>query len=106
MSFPGNAILGDGTGVALPQLEVEKETLTEELKMAKYSKTAEFKRIQVWCEERIAFYQSYLPNGAEIGLDVAPTPEDWRVANRVIGELKALMNAYEIAKTAVTEANE
>lgn len=102
---PQNAILGDDTGVALPQMEIEQEALTDELKMAKYSKTAEFKRIEAWCEERIAFYQSFLPNGLEVGLEVQPTAEDWRVANRVIGELKALMNAYEIAKTAVKDVH-
>lgn len=73
--------------------------------MAQYSKTKEFKRIQTHCQERIEFYQKYLPNGAEVALDVRPTAEDWSVANRVIGELKLLMNMYEVATQAVEEAN-
>lgn len=96
-----NVELGDLTGIELPESTLSAEVLVEEKKMAKYSKTAEFKRIQEHCEERIAFYQQYLPNGAEVALDVRPTPEDWAVANRVIGELKALMNMYEIANEAV-----
>lgn len=101
---PQNTILGDSTGVDLPQMAQPETMLMEEKKLAKYSRTAEFKRIQEWCEDRISFYQSYLPNGAEVGLDVAPTQEDWRVANRVIGEFRALMNMYEIANEAVKDA--
>lgn len=101
MANPDNTIMGDDTGIDLPQMQIDENTLVHEKKMAKYSKTAEFKRIQEWCEERIRFYQTKLPNGAEIGLDVAPSGEDWRVANRVIGELKALINMYEIAQDAV-----
>lgn len=100
---PQNAIIGDATGVELPQMHLAEDTLKEEKKMAKYSRSAEFKRIEEWCNERIAFYQTYLPNGAEVGLEVAPTAEDWSVANRVIGEFKALLNGYEIAKEAVKE---
>lgn len=101
---PSNIIIGDETGIELPQSTLSEEVLVEEKKLAKYSKTAEFKRIKEHCEERIAFYQTKLPNGAEVGLDVAPSTEDWRVANRVIGELKALMNMYEIANQAVKDA--
>lgn len=102
---PSNGIMGDMTGVELPQMQVNEDTLVEEKKMAKYSRSAEFGRIKEWCEGRINFYQTYLPNGAEVGLDVAPSAEDWRVANRVIGEFKALMNSYEIANEAVKQAD-
>lgn len=99
---PDNVLMGDiSSGFDLPEAQIDKEDLLEEKKMAKYSKTAEFKRIQDYCQERIAFYQTKLPNGAEVGLDVAPSAEDWRVANRVIGELKLLMNIYETAASAV-----
>lgn len=101
---PSNAIIGDETGFDIPQAEVQKEFLVEEKKMAKFTRTAEWKRIQEHCDERINFYQTFLPNGAEVGLDVAPTTEDWRVANRVIGELKALRNMYQIANDAVRDA--
>jgi hypothetical protein len=100
---PQNNLIGDITGVELPHMNLEKEVLVEEKKMAKYSKTKEFKRIKEHCEDRIKFYQHYLPNGTEVALDVRPTAEDWAVANRVIGELKALMNMYQIASEAVKE---
>lgn len=103
-TMPDNIIMGEATGIDLPQAEVEDTTLREEKKLAKYSRTAEFKRIQAHCEERIAFYQTQLPNGAEIGLEVVPSVEDWRVANRVIGEFKLLMNIYETAAEAVKDA--
>ena len=103
---PKNALIGDATGVELPQMELTDNFLVEEKKMAKYSRSTEFKRIQEWCEGRIEFYQTKLPNGAEIGLDVAPSTEDWRVANRVIGELRALLAQYEMAATAVKESHE
>lgn len=102
---PSNGLIGDSTGVELPQMEVNEDLLKEEKKMAKYSRSAEFKRIQEWCEGRIEFYQTRLPNGAEIGLDVAPSTEDWRVANRVIGEFKALLGQYEVAAEAVKDAD-
>lgn len=101
---PNNGLVGDSMGIDLPAMQPDDNLLVEEKKMAKYSKTAEFKRIQQHCEERIAFYQKYLPNGAEVALEVRPTPEDWAVANRVIGELKLLINMYEVATDAVTEA--
>lgn len=96
-----NGIIGDETATGLPELSMDEDMLVEEKKMVKYSKTAEFKRIQEWCDLRIDFYQKYLPNGLEVGLDVVPSTEDWRVANRVIGELTALKNMYAIAKDAV-----
>lgn len=99
-----NAIIGGDGGIDLPQKPLDKEILIEEKKMARYSKTAEFKRIQQHCKERIKFYQEKLPNGLEVGLDVVPSTEDWRVANRIIGELKLLMNMYEVARTVVEEA--
>lgn len=102
---PDNVLLGDSNPTELPQMQVDDQNLVEEKKMAKYSKTAEFKRIKDYCQERIAFYQTKLPNGLEVGLEVAPSAEDWRVANRVIGELKLLMNMYELADEVVKEAN-
>lgn len=103
---PNNILMGDADlGTGLPEMQLDQKELVEEKKMARYSKTAEFKRIQLHCQERIAFYQTHLPNGAEIGLDVVPSTEDWRVANRVIGEFKLLMNMYETAAEVVEEAS-
>lgn len=100
-----NGLIGDTYGTDLPQMQVDEQTLVDERKRAKFSRTAEYQRLKEHCEERITFYQTCLPNGAEVGLDVAPSTEDWRVANRVIGELKLIINMYETAKIAVDEDN-
>jgi|GEM_PF-6676628 len=102
--MPNNILIGDTTGFDLPMAEENENDLADEKNLARYSKSKEFKRVKKYCEDRISFYQSYLPNGADVGLDVQPTSEDWRVANRVIGEFKALMNLYETAKEAVEES--
>lgn len=99
-----NGIIGDAMSIELPQIAQDDDNLNEEKNMARYSRTAEFKKIKEHCEERIKFYQTCLPNGLEVGLDVVPSTEDWRVANRVIGELKMLMNMYEIANEVVKQA--
>jgi hypothetical protein len=101
---PDNIIMGDATGIDLPQATPDENSLNEEKNMARYSKSKEFKKIRQHCEERIKFYQTYMPDGREIGLDFCPSPSDWRVANRVIGELKLLMNMYDTAKEIVEES--
>ena len=98
---PSNAIIGDLTGVELPQMVPDEKDLAEEKNMARYSKTKEFQRIADHFQERIDFYQKYLPNGADVGLDVRPTPEDWSVANRIIGEFNLVINMFEQATEAV-----
>ena len=99
-------IVGDAQGIDLPVAELDSTLLTEERKNAKFSRTAEYKKLKDYIEGRITFYQTCLPNGAEVGLEAAPTAEDWRVANRVIGEFKAILNKYENAAQIVREANE
>lgn len=97
----GYGIIGDEMGTELPEVELDQTILHEEKKLAKFSRTAEFKRQKEYMEQRIDFYNKYLPGGAEIGVDVHPTAEDWRVANRVIGEFKAFLDQYEIAREEV-----
>lgn len=101
---PNNGIIGDNTGVDLPQMEPEADTLAEEKKMAKYSRSAEFGRIKQFCEERIAFYQTSLPDGRDVRTGSLPTPQDWVVANAIIAEFQALLNSYQIASDAVKDA--
>lgn len=97
---PSNAILGDGTGVDLPQATPDENALNEEKKLAKYSKTAEFKRIQDYFQDRILFYQKFLPDGRPIAT-AQPSLEDWRVANLLITEFQAIINLYENAAVVV-----
>ena len=98
-----NALIGDFEAIDLPDAAPDEKELIVEKQMANYAKTEEFARIQQHCAERIAFYQAYLPNGLEVGLEVQPTTEDWRVANRVIGEFKLLMGMYDVATQAVED---
>lgn len=99
---PQNGIIGDVTSTELPQITEDPNFLSEERKMAKYSRSSEFKRIQEHCESRIAFYQNFLPDGRMVG-EATPTGEDWRVANRIIAEFNALLSSYENAKEATRE---
>jgi len=105
---PGSqfGIVGESTGIDLPVAELDSTFLNEERKNAKFSRTTEYKKLKEYIENRITFYQTCLPNGAEVGLDAAPSTEDWRVANRVIGEFKAILSKYENAAHAVKDANE
>lgn len=97
-----NGIIGDITGVELPQMEVDEKELTEEKKMARYSKSAEFKRIEQHFKERIEFYQRYLPDGRPVSSVPAKELESmWIAANTIIGELQTVLDSYEIAKEAV-----
>lgn len=97
---PDNAIIGDSSGVDLPEMTPDTNLLVEEKKMAKYRKTAEFKRITDHFKQRIEFYQSYLPDGRPIATQ-APSPEQWVVANAIIAEFNQVINMFDEAKEAV-----
>lgn len=97
-------IIGDTMGVDLPQMEMEETSLAEEKKMAKYSRSTEFKRIQDHFNDRIAFYQTHLPDGRNVGSGKIPTPEEWLAANVIIGEFKLVINMFEIANEAVKDS--
>lgn len=95
-----NGIIGDDFGIDLPQTQVPEQDLTVEKNMAKFSKTAEFKKLKSYLNERIAYYQTHLPGGKVVGEDM-PTPEDWVVANAIIAEFKSVLVLYEAAGEAV-----
>lgn len=101
---PDNIVMGDNTGIDLPQMQADEQDLNLEKNIAKFSKTKEWKNLKEHIQTRISFYQQYLPNGMEVGLDVVPSTEDWRVANRIIGELNLLINTYEGVREAVDES--
>lgn len=104
---PDNVLIGDiSSGIDLPEAQVDEKELIEEKKMAQYSKTAEFERIQNYCQERIAFYQKYFPDGRPVATASKKDREDmWVVANLVIDEFTNLMNIYENAAQAVEQSN-
>jgi len=102
---PSNAIMGDATGIDLPQATPDENSLNEEKNMARYSKTKEFKRIRNWCQERIRFYQTFLPDGQPVigSYDTAKMGQNWIIANTIITEFNSLMNAYDTAYEIVEE---
>lgn len=103
---PANGIIGDAQPTALPESSVDDGLLSDERKKARYSKSAEFKQIQEWCQLKIAKYQSFLPGGIPV---TAVSDEErgkyWAVADIVITELTELMNMYETTAEVVNELN-
>lgn len=99
-------IIGDAYPTELPVTEVPEQDLTEEKKMAKFSKTAEFKRLKTHMEERIAYYQTFLPSGKSVleAEDVVKLGQNWLVAQAIVTELQAIIDAYELANETVKNA--
>lgn len=104
---PTNAVFGDqDEPTTLPQSVVPEAVLVEEKKMAKYSKTAEFKRLRDFMEARIKFFQKYLPGGQP----VKEVPENeraayWQAACVIIDEFQNVLNEYDQAAGVVNAAN-
>lgn len=90
-------------GVDIPEQTLPNNELQVERSMAAFTTSAEYKRLKQHLEERIAFYQTCLPDGSLVAQN-KPTPTDWQVANSIIGEFKAVLLAYEAAKEAVNNA--
>lgn len=102
MPVEQHGIIGDQDfGTELPQMQVDEDQLTEEKSMAKYAKSGEFQRIREHFNERIAFYQAYLPDGRTMqlsGLSMDELGRQWLAANTIVGELKFIMAQYDNAK--------
>ncbi len=96
-----NGLIGDDFGIDLPQTQVQEQDLTVERNMAKFSKTAEFRKLEDYVNARVAFYQGHLPNGNPVVGDKVPSPADWVIANAVIAEFNGILNAYNEAREAV-----
>lgn len=99
-------IIGDSYPTELPVTNVPEQDLTEEKKMAKFSKTREFKRLKTHMEERIAYYQTFLPSGKSVmeAEDMAELGSKWLVAQAIVTELQAIIEAYEMANEVVKNA--
>jgi hypothetical protein len=102
---PANAIVGeDELPTNVPVTTVSEDVLIEEKKMARYSKTAEFKRLEEFLRDRIKFFQNYLPNGDDtrfVKMDAAEIGQNWVIANNIIHEFENVLKAYEAAREAV-----
>ena len=91
------------TDIQVPQTQIDEMALQGERNMAKFSKSKEFKALKEYMENRIEFFQKYLPDGRPLKTNTVK-PEDWIVANLVIGEFKNVLQAYEQAAEAVRAA--
>lgn len=99
-------IMGDEYGTDLPETKVSEQDLVPERKAAKFSKTAEFKRLKTHLEERIEYYQNFLPDGRNaLAVDVDKLGVEWKVANAIIAEFKMVIGFYEQANEVVNAAD-
>lgn len=106
-----SGVVGDrDEPTVLPVTDVPVQELEEEKKLAKYSRTAEFRRLKEFMEARVKFYQRFLPSGEMVELDpkgnlqVAPPRQDltahWMAACIVIKEFENILAEYERAAEA------
>lgn len=96
-------ILDESSSRLAEELPVDNQELALEKRMAKFAKTADFRLLKEHLEARIEFYQSYLPDGRPVNVEV-PTPEQWAIANAIIGEFNNVIKSFETAAEAVHEA--
>lgn len=104
MTGPVNAPLGDlDEPTKLPETQVPEEALVEEKKLARYSQTAEYRRLKEFLEDRVKFYQTYLPNGDPVE-SKEPSVANWIAANVIIKELTNILSEYERAREVVKDS--
>jgi hypothetical protein len=101
-----NAVIGDQElPTNLPETEMPQGSLTEEKKMAKYSETAEFKRLREFMEERIKFFQQHYPSGQRVqDLPAEERAAYWQAACIVVSEFEGVLKAYDQAREVVADA--
>ena len=107
MAGPTNGIMGDEDyGTSLPQSEVNNDALAEPRKAAKFSRTAEFKRLRDHIEAKIAHYQANMPDGTPVVLAKQEEAiSQWKIANVVIAEFKEILDYYDKSAELVKEDN-
>ena len=105
MSGPVNTIIGDNQPIDLPQAQLSDDQLRDERMMAKFSRTAEFRRLKEHLKERIDHYKHFLPG--EIPIESVSQEErekTWLAADTIIKEFKLIISTYELAGEAVRDA--
>lgn len=97
-----HGIIGEDFGTELPVTNQDEAILLEEQKLARFSKTKEYRRLKEHLEQRIEYYQTYLPTGESVaGANPEKLGLNWAVANAIIAEFNAVISAYEGAREAV-----
>lgn len=102
-----HGIIGDNQLTQIPETQADEESLLEEKRVARYTKTPEYKKQREYWEERIKFYQSYLPDGRSLATVSSQERTDhWAVANLVIQEIQTLMSYYDNVKAGVESGSQ
>ncbi len=106
--MPAHGIIGEEYGTQFPETVVPEQDLRAEKKAAQFSQTEEFKVLKEHLEQRIAFYQTYLPDGKAVTnlqteMNMVELAQNWVIANTVIAEFKSVIDAYEQAAETVKE---
>ncbi|SRR6266536_4267017 len=101
-------LVSDDPIMDLPTTQVPERDLTTEKNAAKFSRTKEFKTLKEHLEARIAFYQTFLPDGRTLeqvsDIDDIELGGHWRSANLVIKECRMIIDSYEKAQEVVEGA--
>lgn len=100
--MPSNGILGDNSGVELPEAPVDDSEKKELTNKVKYSKTKEYKELRAKAQERIDFYKTTLPAGYSEA-DRTRKAEMWGTANLIIAEFTALFGEIDTAEELLKE---
>jgi hypothetical protein len=98
-----NGIIDESTLNMPKETGVDEQSLKLEKQMAKFAKSSEFKLLKDHLLGRIEFYQEFYPDGRAINQNI-PTPEQWAIANAVIGEFKLIIGSFEQAAEVVRDA--
>lgn len=105
MAGPANAVVGDqDSPFNVPEVQVPEEALVEEKKMAKYSRTEEFRRLEGFINERIAYFQRYFPSGQRVqDIPAEERAAYWQAACIVVTEFQGILDSYEAARQTVKD---
>lgn len=104
MSGPSNAIMGDDTGTDLPQKPEDEEAINDLKRKAKYSRSKEYSELRQKAQERVEFYQRFLPNGQPVGTaSKGDVERKWELANIIIAEFQQLFSEHENAAQLLKE---
>lgn len=101
---PNYGIIGDNTGVDLPQMPADDSAEKELRQKAKYSRSKEYKELRQKAQTRIEFYQKFLPDGRLIGTTPpADLQRKWELANLLIAEIEQLFGETDQAEAILRE---
>jgi hypothetical protein len=96
---PQNALIGDESGIDLPQKPVDEQALGELRNKAKYSRSKEYLELKAKAQVRIDFYKSFLPDGRPVATaSKAERADAWGFANLLIAEFQQLFGEHENAE--------